>query len=246
VPDAIFDDARLAAIYDALDPDRSDLDHYISMVDEFGARTVLDVGCETGTFACTLAEHGVDLVALDPAAASLDAARRKSGADRVRWVHGDATVLGRVLPDLSVDVAVMTGNVAQVFLTDDDWLATLSAVRGGLRPGGRFVFETRDPSCHAWEQWTKEQTFQRTDVSGVGIVEDWVQVTDVSLPFVTFESPNHFVESGETVVSTSTLRFRNRNELDASLLATGFDVVEVVDAPDRSGKEFVYVAERTD
>ena len=42
MPDAVFDDPRLAAIYDALDPDRSDLDAYVAMVDEFGARSVLD------------------------------------------------------------------------------------------------------------------------------------------------------------------------------------------------------------
>ncbi len=31
-PDAVFSDPRLAAIYDDLDPDRSDLDHYESIV----------------------------------------------------------------------------------------------------------------------------------------------------------------------------------------------------------------------
>ncbi|MGZ8563394.1 MAG: class I SAM-dependent methyltransferase, partial [Candidatus Limnocylindria bacterium] len=37
MPDAVFDDARLAAVYDALDPDRSDLDGYVTMIEEFGA-----------------------------------------------------------------------------------------------------------------------------------------------------------------------------------------------------------------
>lgn len=52
MPDPIFDDPRLAETHDVLDPDRSDLDAYASMVDEFGAHSVLDVGCGTGTFAC--------------------------------------------------------------------------------------------------------------------------------------------------------------------------------------------------
>ena len=42
--DAIFEDPRLAAMYDALDPDRSDLDVYRAIADELGARRVLDVG----------------------------------------------------------------------------------------------------------------------------------------------------------------------------------------------------------
>ena len=36
--DAIFDEQRLAGIYDALDLDRSDLDAYVALVDELGAR----------------------------------------------------------------------------------------------------------------------------------------------------------------------------------------------------------------
>jgi hypothetical protein len=44
MPDALFDDPRLARLYDPLDPDRSDLDVYAAMAAEFGARSVLDVG----------------------------------------------------------------------------------------------------------------------------------------------------------------------------------------------------------
>jgi hypothetical protein len=43
-------------------------------------------------------------------------------------------------------------------------------------------------------------------------------------------------------VSTSTLRFRERDELSTALGAAGFEVVELRDAPDRPGKEFVYIA----
>jgi len=42
---------RLAAIYDALDPDRSDLHAYVGIAAELGARRVVDIGCGTGTLA---------------------------------------------------------------------------------------------------------------------------------------------------------------------------------------------------
>jgi 2-polyprenyl-3-methyl-5-hydroxy-6-metoxy-1,4-benzoquinol methylase len=82
VVDAIFGERRLADIYDPLDADRSDLDVYADLVDELGARTVLDVGCGTGTFACMLARRGKEVIGVDPAVASVDVARRKAGADR--------------------------------------------------------------------------------------------------------------------------------------------------------------------
>ena len=91
--DPVFHEPRLAAIYDALDPDRSDLDAYLAMINEFGARSVLDLGCGTGVFALLLAERGLEVVGVDPAGASLDVARAKPGAERVTWIHGDASAI---------------------------------------------------------------------------------------------------------------------------------------------------------
>jgi hypothetical protein len=53
-----------------------------------------------------------------------------------------------------------------------------------------------------------------------------------------------FQRDGLAIESTSTLRFREREEIEATLQAAGFDVLEVRDAPDRPGKEFVLVARR--
>jgi len=47
------------------------------------------------------------------------------------------------------------------------------------------------------------------------------------------------------VTSDSTLRFRTSDEVESSLAACGYRVLDVRDAPDRPGREFVYMAERT-
>jgi SAM-dependent methyltransferase len=238
--DQIFENPRLAAIYDYLDGDRRDLDGYVEMVDEFGAASVLDVGCGTGTLACLLAERGVEVTAVDPALASLEVAKAKAGADQVRWIHGTATDL----PDLQLDLAVMTANVAQVFLTDEEWMSTLEAIGKALRPGGRLVFETRDPAFHAWREWTRENTHQRTDVPGAGMVESWCDLLGEQNSLVSFRLTYVFESDSEVIESTSTLRFRERAEIERSLAAVGFELDDVRDAPDRHGREFVFVASR--
>jgi ubiquinone/menaquinone biosynthesis C-methylase UbiE len=240
VPDRIFDEPRLADIYDYLDSDRSDLDMYMSIARELGARSVVDIGCGTGTFACLLAKEGFEVVGVDPAGAMLGVARRKSSSDRVRWVHGVAADL----PAMHVDLATMTGNVAQVFLEDHEWAETLNVVQRVLRPGGSLVFETRRPERKAWLEWNRDDSFERLEIDGVGEVETWYEVIAVSLPFVTFRGTIIFYSDGTELTSDSTLRFRSHDEIVASLEAAGFRVDEAREAPDRPGKEFVFLAAR--
>jgi SAM-dependent methyltransferase len=231
---------RIAELSDPFDPDGSDLDVYVAMVEELGATSVLDVGCGTGTFACMLAARGRRVVGVDPDAASVDVARAKPGADRVRWFVGDASAL----PPLVVDAAFMTANVAQVFVTDEEWMSTLAVIHRSLRPGGRLVFETRDSSGEAWRDWTRDKTHQRLDVPGIGVVETWCDLLEVALPLVRFRWTNVFESDGAVIESDTTLRFRDREELEVQLAAAGFRVDEVREAPDRPGREFVFVCSR--
>ncbi|MEU6708321.1 class I SAM-dependent methyltransferase [Streptomyces wuyuanensis] len=240
--DECFRHPRLAALYDVLDSDRGDLAAYLGMAEEFGARHVLDIGCGTGVFALLLADRGIDVVAADPAQASIDVARAKPGSDRVRWICGDATAL----PALRVDLATMTANAAQEIGEPDAWRGTLRGAHRALRPGGHFVFETRDPSQRAWESWNREASWSVTEAPGVGAIETWVDLIEVDGPSVTFRSSYVFVAEGRTLTSESTLRFRQREEVEADLAGAGFTVKEVRDAPDRPGREFVFVAVRPD
>jgi SAM-dependent methyltransferase len=238
--DAKRNATRIAELSDPFDPDRSDLDPYIAMVDEFGATSVLDVGCGTGTFACLLASRGIDVVGVDPDEASVDIAKAKSGSDSVRWFVGDAPSL----PPLRVDAAFMTANVAQVFVTDEEWMATLAAIHRSLGPGGRLVFEIRDPDRQAWTTWTREHTHETADVPGIGVVETWCDLLGTTPPLVTFRWTNVFESDGAVIESDTTLRFRGRDEIERQLAEAGLRVDEVRDAPDRPGREFVFVCSR--
>ncbi|WP_327345176.1 class I SAM-dependent methyltransferase [Streptomyces europaeiscabiei] len=238
--DEIFRDRRLAELYDPLDPDRGDLDAYLLLAEEFGARKVLDIGCGTGVFALLLADHGVEVVGIDPAGASLDVARAKPGADRVRWIHSDATAL----PSLQVDLVTMTANVAQAIVEPEVWRRTLEGAYEALRPGGHLVFETRDPARRAWEAWNRGDSYGVTEVPGFGTVASWVELTEVTGPLVTLRWHYTFEDRDNALTSDSTLRFRERDEIEADLSAHGYVLEDVRDAPDRPGREFVFVARR--
>jgi SAM-dependent methyltransferase len=238
MPDLAFEHPRLAPLYDAFEGDRGDLDSYLAIARELAARRVLDVGCGTGAFAILLAREGFEVTGLDPAQASIDVARAKPGAERIRLIVGDASVL----TGLEVDLATMTGNVAQAITDPEAWETTLRRVYEALKPGGYLVFETRNPSFRGWEEWTPERTRQAIDIKGLGKVEKWTELTEVALPLVRFRTT--FILSGDVLTSGSTLRFRQRAEVEEQLTAIGYALDDVRDAPDRPGREFVFLARR--
>ncbi|GAA3032741.1 class I SAM-dependent DNA methyltransferase [Actinokineospora globicatena] len=232
-PDSVFADPRLVAVYDTFDAPRDDLDAYVALVAELDARRVLDLGCGTGNLGVRLAERGIDVIGVDPAEASLAVARGRE--ERVRWVHGDVGSAA----GLDVDLVVMTGNVAQVFLTDAEWTEVLAGCRAATRPGGYLVFETRRPQRRAWEEWDGQVVL---DVPGIGAVSQRREVTEVRLPLVSFRSTYRFPD-GAVISSSTTLRFRDLDEISRDLAAHGYRVLDVREAPDRPGKEFVFVAQ---
>ncbi|MGH8828018.1 MAG: hypothetical protein ACRDVZ_10580 [Jiangellaceae bacterium] len=64
---------------------------------------------------------------------------------------------------------------------------------------------------------------------------------EVRLPYVSFWYDYDFPD-GTRVVSTSTLRFRGHEEIEQPLNRAGYSVLDVRDAPDRPGREYVFIA----
>ena len=240
MPDAIFADSRLAQIYDEFEGDRTDLLPYVALTEDLNAESVLDIGCGTGSLAVMLARSGRTVVAVDPAEASLAVAKTRQAPPGITWLHGAATDV----PELYADLAVMTGNVAQVFVSDDEWAEVLDAVHRALRPGGYFVFETRRPDRRAWEDWARQSEPVVRELHDIGRVERRLEVIAVRMPLVSFRHTYTFAADGAVIESNSTLRFRERTEVEANLTAHGYRVREVRDAPDRPGRELVFIAEK--
>ena len=244
-PDLGYADPRLAATYDAENAGRDDVEFYVALTRELGARRVSDVGCGTGVLACELAAAGCAVTGVDPAAAMLSIARARPGGERVRWINGEASGLSSA----SADLLVMTGHVAQIFVEDTDWADLLAQARRVVRQGGHLAFETRNPAVESWRGWTWDASFGTFRLPDGSSFDSWVQLIDATHERVTFDAHNVFHADGRDLVSRSTLRFRGRDELELSLDRAGFTVETVYgdwdrSPPSTSSPELIYVAQR--
>lgn len=216
--DLLYTDPRLVAVYDLFNAGDQDFAFYAAAIGA-ARRRILDLGCGTGTFARRLAAAGHDVVAIDPAPAMIDYARRQPGADAVRWF---ACALDGLPPGAPFDAVVMTGHAFQCLLTDDDIDATLRGVRRVLADGGRFLFDTRNPRVEPWRNWTPQASASRIDSPEFGSVELHHAVTAVDGTIVSFDTYYRFHRDDMQVKNTSRLRFIAQRDLQARVAVAGF------------------------
>jgi len=244
--DLHYVDPRLVALYDIDNPRGADTDFYLDLAKALNARSIIDLGCGTGLLTRELAVAGRRVTGIDPAPAMLAYARNQPGAERVQWIEGDASALGKA----EADLVIMTGNVAQVFLEDAEWAATLHAIYHALRPGGYLAFESHNPDDRAWERWQRAFTYEQVN-SPYGPLTCWLELISVENDRVRFAGHNIFTATGETFVVRSELRFRSQAELSASLTDAGFTVEQVYGDWQRGpvtsvSRVMVFIARRTE
>jgi len=220
--DLHYTDPRLVAMYDTDNPHGADTDFFIQLASDLQTKTILDLGCGTGLLTKALATKGHNVTGVDPSAEMINYGRQQVHGDLVNWVVGDASSLGT--PE--ADLVLMTGNVAQVFLEDDIWLATLRSIHAALKVGGCVAFESRNPEARAYETWTPETTHEVTDTP-YGPLECWLEVIEVKDSIVHMQGHNIFKDTGEILIIDSRLKFRSLTEITHSLESTGFSIEHV-------------------
>ncbi|MCU1347115.1 MAG: hypothetical protein JWO56_145 [Acidobacteria bacterium] len=111
------------------------LEVYRGLVDQYGARTVLDVGCAQATLAMLLAEGGTQVVAVDIRQPFLDYAMTRYEHGNLRLVA--ANIVDR--PALGTFDLVFGNQIIEHLVYPVDFLRALAEY---VRPGGHLVVTT--------------------------------------------------------------------------------------------------------
>jgi SAM-dependent methyltransferase len=240
-----FSDPRLVALYDTLNPFAEDTQFYIDLAEKLSARTIIDIGCGTGLLTSELARCGHTMIGVDPEHAMLEVGRSRPSGDKVHWVEGDATGLG----DIQVDLALMTGHTAQVFISDKSWTDAIKAIQQCLKPGGYLAFESRNPEVKPWAKWTPESSRRAVLHPDLGEVTVWCKTIGMQGQTVKYEMHYLFSRTDEELISINKLKFRTQEELKQSLTDIGFEVPSIFgdwndDPVNSKSKELIFVAKQ--
>lgn len=219
--DRLYHDPALADFYDLENGWERSPDFAYCHALAAEASSVLDLGCGTGALAAALSGNRT-VVGVDPAPAMLAIARGREGAEGVEFVEGDARTLrlGR-----RFELVVLTGHAFQVFLTREDRAAALATIAAHLAPGGRFLFDSRNPACREWEEWGPEASMRRLDHPRFGPVAAWNDVAhDPATGIVTYGTHYEISTNGKRLSATSRIAFPDKTELEALIAGAGLRV----------------------
>ncbi|WP_367717067.1 class I SAM-dependent methyltransferase [Nitratireductor sp. GISD-1A_MAKvit] len=215
----LYADPAVAQFYDFRGAARPDLAFCRKLAGN--SASVLDLGCGTGELAALLSE-GRRVVGVDPAAAMLDIARTRPEGKIVDWIEGDARTLRL---DERFDLIAMTGHTFQVFLTEADQRAVIETIATHLKPGGHFIFDSRNPDFPGEKTRTAKATLRRFTHPGHGQVEAWNESTfDDATQILSYRNSYRVLKSGEVHTATARIRYTPKNVIAELLHESGLQV----------------------
>ena len=216
--DPLYQDPELAQFYD-IENGWNDDSRYCLTLASVG-HSVLDLGCGTGLLAAALSDR-CEVYGVDPAAAMLDVARTRHGGSRVTWIEADAR---QVRLNRRFDLIVLTGHAFQVFLSDDDQRAVCATIAAHLKPDGRFIFDSRNPECGEWLEWTPERSHRLIHHPQLGQLEAWnVAAHDVATGIVTYGT-FYRATDGRQWQASARIRFASCETIAARIAEAGLEV----------------------
>ncbi|WP_341320457.1 class I SAM-dependent methyltransferase [Solibacillus sp. FSL H8-0523] len=212
-------------VYDQVNGWGKDDEFFLELLKKSNVKTIADLGCGTGRLTTHFAQAGYQITAIDPNEEAIEYARSKACPGEVMWIVGDSTNL----QSNAFEAIVMTANVAQVFLTEDSWINVVNDVYRALKPGGHFIFDTRNPLAKVWEQWEKDMTPDHAiDLVNGEPLEIWTQYEGFVDDVYTFFEMVKKARTGEVIIHEKMqLKFRTQETIYQSLKNAGFSQIQV-------------------
>ncbi|HXW79325.1 MAG TPA: class I SAM-dependent methyltransferase [Acidimicrobiales bacterium] len=187
-------------------------------------KTILEIGCGTGSMTAILAHHGYQVTSVDGSKAMLQKAREKLGptASLVQ-----ANLGGSDTPDLgSHDAAICCFDVVNYFTEEGQLARALAQIRSGLRAGALLIFDAN--SQFKMERLFGDRTFG-------GDFGDFAYIQrchyDVASRCCELLLTFFLREGGlfRRVTERHLQRWFTDEEMNAALAASGFEVLRVCD-----------------
>ena len=103
--------------------------------------------------------------------------------------------------------------------------SVLATIASHLAPGGRFVFDSRNPLLEDWRSWTPDESLRDIDHPELGRVWCWNDVHhDASSGVVTYETHYRVEATGDLFSAASEIAFPAQDHIAAIINEAGLAV----------------------
>jgi SAM-dependent methyltransferase len=201
---------------------------YKTLLDQHGARNILEIGCGTGQLARRFLKDGYDYTGIDVSMAMLDYARKEMPSH-----HFHQMDMRDIQLPLAFQAVIITARSISYILSNNDVMATFRSVKKVLKEGGVLIFDFIDAKTFIPSINEKEVVSHEVVIDGKKYKRDSIFKKQINTSWnwmwkSTFlkEESDRYQEIGS---DEAELRTFTADEMEIFLTLAGFKTKQVID-----------------